>query len=78
MDKTEINSTLAAKKMDINELEIGDLVIWENPSEDFRRLECRVKNIHYRTDHITSDTEVTIMDFQDNAYDVYACELDYI
>jgi len=62
--------------MDIHDLEIGDLVEWEDANRSFRKVVCRIVNIHYKESGITTDTEVTIMDIKGNAFDVYACELD--
>lgn len=52
-----------------------DLVLWQNPNENYKIVECRIKYIHNFDAKIKDDTIVTIFDNQDNAYDVYACEL---
>lgn len=62
---------------DYEMLEEGDLVMYEDPNNDGRIIECRVRRIHLNGDIIAPDTIVTIRDNADNAYDVYACELEF-
>lgn len=56
--------------------EPGDLVSWMDPNDGLRGKVCRIKFIHDFGGEIMDDTIVTILDEQDNAYDVYACELE--